>query len=271
MPHATIGVGIFMAASLHAPRRSPNCPYHEYQHSVFDRNLAHVDTTMRCEAGHYTLPRGRASASSPARRCSAFGWLSERGQGLFTYGRMREGVPSRVHRVNRPYRISNSPAAPMPPPTHIVTTTCFAPRRLPSMQRVAGEPRARHAVRMADGDRAAVDVEAIVRNAERVAAVDHLHGERLVQLPEVDVVDLDARPLEQLRHREHRADAHLVGLAAGDGEAAEHAERRRGRVCAACVALITTQRRRAVGELARVAGRDRRRPARAGLIFATPS
>src|SRR5581483_32004 len=28
---------------------------------------------------------------------------------------------------------SNSPAAPMPPPTHIVTTTCVAPRRRPSM------------------------------------------------------------------------------------------------------------------------------------------
>ena len=28
---------------------------------------------------------------------------------------------------------SNSPAAPMPPPTHIVTTTYFAPRRLPSI------------------------------------------------------------------------------------------------------------------------------------------
>ena len=30
-------------------------------------------------------------------------------------------------------RTSNTPAAPMPPPTHIVTTTSLAPRRLPSM------------------------------------------------------------------------------------------------------------------------------------------
>ena len=29
---------------------------------------------------------------------------------------------------------SNSPAAPIPPPTHIVTMTCFTPRRLPSMR-----------------------------------------------------------------------------------------------------------------------------------------
>ncbi|MCY1526494.1 hypothetical protein D9M68_615210 [compost metagenome] len=31
------------------------------------------------------------------------------------------------------YRTSNTPAAPMPPPMHIVTTTFLAPRRLPSM------------------------------------------------------------------------------------------------------------------------------------------
>ena len=28
---------------------------------------------------------------------------------------------------------SNTPAAPMPPPMHIVTTTFYAPRRLPSI------------------------------------------------------------------------------------------------------------------------------------------
>ena len=33
----------------------------------------------------------------------------------------------------RPHATSNSPAAPMPPPTHIVTTTFLAPRRLPSI------------------------------------------------------------------------------------------------------------------------------------------
>ena len=58
IPHATIGVGIFMAASLHASATLPNCPYHEYQHSVFDRNLEHVDTEMRCEAGYYSLSGG---------------------------------------------------------------------------------------------------------------------------------------------------------------------------------------------------------------------
>ena len=60
---------------------------------------------------------------------------------------------------------------------------------------------------------------------------------------------------EQLRHGEHRADAHLVGLAAGDREAAEHAERlqpfaRRGLLAHHDAGAG------AVGELAGVAGRD---------------
>jgi galactonate dehydratase len=65
VPHATIGVGIFMAASLHASAALSECPYHEYQHSVFDRNLAHVDTAMRCADGHYVLPEGRGLGVEP--------------------------------------------------------------------------------------------------------------------------------------------------------------------------------------------------------------
>ena len=40
-------------------------PYHEYQHSVFDRNLRYVDTTMRCEAGYYRLPEGPGHGATP--------------------------------------------------------------------------------------------------------------------------------------------------------------------------------------------------------------
>src|SRR5689334_13966160 len=46
-------------------------------------------------------------------------------------------------------------------------------------QRVAGHPRPAHAVGMPDRDRAAIDVESVVRDAEPVAAIDHLAGERL--------------------------------------------------------------------------------------------
>jgi L-alanine-DL-glutamate epimerase-like enolase superfamily enzyme len=65
IPHASIGIGIFQAASLHAAAALPNCPMHEYQHSVFDRNLAYVHTTMRCENGAFTLPQGPGLGIEP--------------------------------------------------------------------------------------------------------------------------------------------------------------------------------------------------------------
>ncbi len=66
MPHATVGLGIFQAASLHAAAALPEPPLHEYQHSVFDRNLAHVHTTMRCERGAFVLPAGPGLGVEPA-------------------------------------------------------------------------------------------------------------------------------------------------------------------------------------------------------------
>ena len=65
VPHATIGVGVFMAASLHASSVLADCPYHEYQHSVFDRNLRFVDTTMACAAGAYRVPAGPGLGTVP--------------------------------------------------------------------------------------------------------------------------------------------------------------------------------------------------------------
>lgn len=46
--------------------------------------------------------------------------------------RAKQGEPGRSPRAV--HSTSNRPAAPMPPPTHIVTTTYFAPRRLPSIR-----------------------------------------------------------------------------------------------------------------------------------------
>jgi len=65
VPHATIGVGVFMAASLHASSVLADCPYHEYQHSVFDRNLRFVDTAMACAAGAYRVPDGPGLGTVP--------------------------------------------------------------------------------------------------------------------------------------------------------------------------------------------------------------
>src|SRR2546425_191058 len=92
-------------------------------------------------------------------------------------------------------------------------------------ERVADHARAAHAVRMADGDGAAVDVQFLHRDSELVAAVDHLHGERLVQLPEIDLAHRDAGALQKARHGEDGPDPHLVRLAGGDGETAEDPER----------------------------------------------
>jgi L-alanine-DL-glutamate epimerase-like enolase superfamily enzyme len=66
IPHASIGLGIFQAASLHAAAALPNCPMHEYQHSVFDRNLQYVKTQMRCEAGYFSLPEGTGLGIEPS-------------------------------------------------------------------------------------------------------------------------------------------------------------------------------------------------------------
>ena len=65
IPHASIGVGIFQAASLHASASLPNVTMHEYQHSVFDRNLQFVTTTMRCENGAFSLPQGAGLGIQP--------------------------------------------------------------------------------------------------------------------------------------------------------------------------------------------------------------
>ena len=66
VPHASIGIGIYQAASLHAAAALPNVPMHEYQHSVFDRNLAYVNTTMHCERGVFTLPEGPGLGIEPS-------------------------------------------------------------------------------------------------------------------------------------------------------------------------------------------------------------
>lgn len=58
IPHASISFGLFTAASLQASSAVQHIPYHEYQHSIFDRNLAYTDGDMACAKGHYTIPAG---------------------------------------------------------------------------------------------------------------------------------------------------------------------------------------------------------------------
>ena len=65
IPHASIGIGIFQAASLHAAAALPNRPMHECQHSVSDRKLQFVTSTMRCENGAFCLPQGAGLGIQP--------------------------------------------------------------------------------------------------------------------------------------------------------------------------------------------------------------
>lgn len=65
IPHASIGIGIFQAASLHATAALPNSPMHEYQHSIFDRNLQYVNTAMSCTNGAFTMPEGPGLGIEP--------------------------------------------------------------------------------------------------------------------------------------------------------------------------------------------------------------
>src|SRR6266498_5002652 len=92
-------------------------------------------------------------------------------------------------------------------------------------QGMAGQPCAGHAVGMADRDRAAVDVELFWVDPELVAAMDDLHRKCLVQLPEIDVVDLESVSLEQSGHGIDRSNAHLVRFTASRDKATEDTQR----------------------------------------------
>src|SRR5437764_3859584 len=60
------------------------------------------------------------------------------------------------------------------------------------------DPRASHAERVTEGDRAAVRVELLPRDAELSGRRHHLRGERLIDLDQVDVVDRQPRASERL-------------------------------------------------------------------------
>jgi galactonate dehydratase len=58
VPHATVGLGIFLAASLHAAAALPSADLHEYQHSIFDRNVAFLRGGLGMDGTAYALPAG---------------------------------------------------------------------------------------------------------------------------------------------------------------------------------------------------------------------
>lgn len=64
-PHATIGFGVFMAASLHAASVIESLSTHEVQNNFIHRHLHHFDTSMDCAAGMYRLPNGVGLGIAP--------------------------------------------------------------------------------------------------------------------------------------------------------------------------------------------------------------
>jgi len=65
MPHASIGIGIYQAASLHASASLTNFAMHEYQHSITEKNKAYIDGALNCESGYFALPEGPGLGVAP--------------------------------------------------------------------------------------------------------------------------------------------------------------------------------------------------------------
>jgi L-alanine-DL-glutamate epimerase-like enolase superfamily enzyme len=67
-PHATIGTGLFLAASLQVSATLRHLWKHEWQHSVFERNLELLDSDMGYADGAYLLPTLPGLGAAPNQR-----------------------------------------------------------------------------------------------------------------------------------------------------------------------------------------------------------
>src|SRR5260221_14563416 len=108
----------------------------------------------------------------------------------------------------------------------------FLAGALQRLQEMQHDARARGTHRMAERDRAAVDVELLfIQRAHRAVetellaavfvvlpcgqAAQHLRGKCFVDLPVIEIVEAQAVALEDRRRRVHRAEAHLRRIEAG--------------------------------------------------------
>src|ERR1041384_6417296 len=94
-----------------------------------------------------------------------------------------------------------------------------------AMQERRGELGSRTPQGVTERDRAAIDVQPIIRDAELTPTVDGLGRERLVDLEAVDVFDAEARLRQKLLDRGHGADAHDVWIHTRDREAPQPPDR----------------------------------------------
>src|SRR4051812_19551294 len=194
------------------------------------------------------LPSAASSYKTGDPKNARLTWYSNKGHGAC--GAVPFAVLSSVSAVN----LEQSRAALAAADAHRHDAP-FGLAALAFLEDVAGETRAGHAEGMADRDRAAVDVVLVGIDAELVARIEALAGEGFVELPEIDVVDLQAMTLQQLRHGKDRADAHLVRLATRRRPSDEAAHR----IEAALLRVLGFHQHNgcgAVRQLAGVAGRD---------------
>ncbi len=66
IPHATIGSGIFLAASLQASAALSQVASHEYQHSVMDEFRHFTGDVLDCSSGFYMVPSGPGLGLEPS-------------------------------------------------------------------------------------------------------------------------------------------------------------------------------------------------------------
>lgn len=71
-PHATIGVGLFLAASLQTAVTTARLWKHEWQHSIFEHTLRLLDSDMSYADGAYRLPTGPGLGAAPNARLWEF-------------------------------------------------------------------------------------------------------------------------------------------------------------------------------------------------------
>src|SRR5262249_59230617 len=80
-------------------------------------------------------------------------------------------------------------------------------------------------------------------------------GVSIVQLPEINVINLQAMPLQKPRHRCNRANTHLVGLDTSGDETTEDTKRLEPLLRGERIAHDHTGGR-TIGKLARISGGD---------------
>ena len=71
IPHATIGLGIFMAASLRASLAA-GASCHEFQHTIYHRNAALLDGAASCANGSFDVPNTPGHGVSPNKEALQF-------------------------------------------------------------------------------------------------------------------------------------------------------------------------------------------------------